>query len=186
MSKKSQYYINNQEFLAELIEYKKQCKEAKEKNQDKPIIPDSIGLSFMQIADKLSRKPNFASYTFREEMCSDGVENCVLYMDNFNPEISQNPFSYFTQIIYFAFLRRIETEKECLYAKYKATEQFGLLNENLLHSQEDGGVEVNTSLYENITEFIKTFEEKKEAKKLSIKKKPIQKKLKGIEKFIGE
>ena len=79
----------------------------------------------MKIATHLSYKPNFINYTFREEMSSD-VENCLQYIDNFNPDKSRNPFAYFTQIIYFAFLRRIQKEKKYLYTKYKASENVNL------------------------------------------------------------
>jgi hypothetical protein len=78
----------------------------------------------------LSQKPNFANYPFKEEMIGDGIENCLMYAHNFNPRKSKNPFSYFTQIIYFAFLRRIEKEKKQAYVKLKMTE---LLDDGTVH-----------------------------------------------------
>lgn len=179
MAKAKTNYIDNQKFLEQLIEYKNASTKAEKNKTEKPVLSDEIGLAFMQIAERLSRKPNFMAYSFREEMISDAIENCVKYVDNFNPEVSHNPFSYFTQIIYFAFLRRIDLEKKHLYAKYKATEQFAILNDNMLHNTEDGGIDISSHLYENISDFIKTFEDKKASKKKPQKVQP-----KGIEKFL--
>ena len=84
----------------------------------------------MKIAERLSHRPNFINYAFREEMVSDGIENCVMYASNFNPEKSSNPFAYFTQIIYYAFLRRIEKEKKQLYIKYKTMDEVSMLEDH--------------------------------------------------------
>jgi hypothetical protein len=111
-------------------------------------------------------------------MMSDGIENCLMYFDNFDPSKSKNPFAYFTQIIYYAFLRRIQKEKKQLYVKYKATEQMGILDEMELMEFEDG-TSRQFELYDNIAEFIENYEEAREKKKEV--KKP-----KGIEKFLGE
>ena len=119
MTKATKHYVNNADFLAALIEYKKACDEAKKKNKPDPQIPNYIGECFLKIADHLSRKPNFISYSFRDEMIADGIENCLMYFRNFDPEKSKNPFAYFTQIIYYAFLRRIMKEKKQLYVKYR-------------------------------------------------------------------
>jgi hypothetical protein len=111
-------------------------------------------------------------------MMSDGIENCLMYFDNFDPTKSKNPFAYFTQIIYYAFLRRIQKEKKQLYVKYKATEQMGILDEFEMLEFEDGTTR-QFELYDNISEFIENYEDAKKAKKEV--KKP-----KGIEKFLGE
>ena len=124
----AEHYVKNADFLAALIDYKKACDNAKEQGLTAPRIPNYVGECFLKIAEHLSRKPNFSMYTFRDEMISDGVENCIMYFRNFDPEKSKNPFSYFTQIIYYAFLRRIIKEKKQLYVKYKATEQFGIFD----------------------------------------------------------
>jgi DNA-directed RNA polymerase specialized sigma24 family protein len=97
-------------------------------------------------------------------MISDGIENCLMYFRNFDPNKSKNPFAYFTQIIYYAFLRRIQKEKRQLYVKYKATEQFGLFDEFEMF-EDDNGHKRQFQLYDNISEFIHTFEESKEKKK---------------------
>lgn len=164
MTKKSNHYINNADFLKALVEYKEKCLLAEKDNTPEPPIPNYIGECFLKIADHLSRKPNFVSYSFRDEMISDGIENCLMYFRNFNADKSNNPFAYFTQIIYYAFLRRIQKEKKQLYVKYKATEQFGIFDEFEMF-EDDNGVTRQFQLYDNISEFIQTFEESKEKKK---------------------
>ena len=136
----SNHYVNNADFLVALIQYKDDCIKAKTENLPDPKIPNYIGECFLKIAEHLSRKPNFISYTYRDEMISDGVENCIMYFRNFDPSKSKNPFAYFTQIIYYAFLRRIMKEKKQLYVKYKATQQFGLLDEGEMYEDENGNM----------------------------------------------
>jgi len=176
--KKQKHYINNPDFLQALMDYKAEQKRCKTDKLPDPPIPNYIGECFMKIAEGLSHKPNFINYTYRDEMMSDGIENCLMYFDNFDPAKSKNPFAYFTQIIYYAFLRRIQKEKKQLYVKYKATEQMGILDEFEMLEFEDGTTR-QFELYENISEFIENYEEAKKAKKEV--KKP-----KGIEKFLGE
>ena len=110
--KKKQHYVNNKEFLQAMIVYKKLCMDAEESGDEKPLVSNYIGECFLKIANHLSFRPNFINYTFRDDMISDGIENCLQYLDNFNPEKSTNPFAYFTQIIYYAFVRRIQKEKK--------------------------------------------------------------------------
>ena len=105
MKKKSEHYVNNKEFLFALVEFKAECKAAEEAGEDRPRIGNYIGECFLKIATHLSYKPNFVNYMFREDMICDGIENCVQYIGNFDPSKSSNPFAYFTQIIYYAFLR---------------------------------------------------------------------------------
>ena len=168
-------YINNKDFLQALKDYRSDV--AKFPGGKRPKIPDYIGQCFMQIADRLSRKPNFASYSFRDEMVGDGIENCVLYIMNFDPDKSSNPFAYFTQIINNTFLRKIKYEKNQLYMKYKTTEQVGILDE-LCQLQDEDGHTKQFEIYNNITEFINNFEESRNKKKEEKKKKI------GIEKFV--
>ena len=123
--KRSEHYVNNKEFLAALIKYQEDIEIAKLQDKPKPQIPRYIGECFLKIANHLSFKPNFVNYMFKEDMISDGIENCVQYIHNFNPEKSKNPFAYFTQIIHYAFLRRIQREKRQLEIKNKIIEKSG-------------------------------------------------------------
>ena len=123
--KRSEHYVNNKEFLAALIKYREDVEIAKIKGNPKPQIPRYIGECFLKIANHLSFKPNFVNYMFKDDMICDGIENCVQYIHNFNPEKSQNPFAYFTQIIHYAFLRRIQKEKKQLEIKNKILEKTG-------------------------------------------------------------
>jgi len=99
--------------------YKKEVKKALRAKKDKPMVSDYIGSCFLKIANHLSYRPNFINYTFRDDMVSDGIENCLQYLDNFDPAKSSNPFAYFTQIIYYAFIRRIQKEKKQTTIKHK-------------------------------------------------------------------
>ena len=171
------HYVNNADFLTALLEYKEKCAQANTKGKEDPQIPNYIGECFFKIANHLSRKPNFSSYSFRDEMVSDGIENCLMYFRNFDDTKSKNPFAYFTQIIYFAFLRRIMKEKKQLYVKYKATEQFGILNQ-FEYVEDANGNSKQFEIYENFSEFIHTFEENKKNKQINTLK------TKGLEKFI--
>ena len=112
VKKKSEHYVNNKELLEALIVYRAKVAHAKENDLPKPRITNYLGECFLKIATHLSYKPNFVNYMFRDDMISDGIENCLQYLDNFNPEKSNNPFAYFTQIIYYAFIRRIQKEKK--------------------------------------------------------------------------
>ena len=122
---KSEHYVNNKEFLAALIKYREDREIAQIQDKPRPVIPRYIGECFLKIANHLSFKPNFVNYMFKEDMISDGIENCVQYIHNFNPEKSKNPFAYFTQIIHYAFLRRIQREKRQLEIKNKILEKSG-------------------------------------------------------------
>ena len=109
---KKEHYVNNKEFLQAMIDYRKSVNKAKREKRNKPPVTDYIGSCFLKIANHLSYRPNFINYTFRDDMISDVIENCLQYLDNFNPKTSNNPFAYFTQIIYYAFVRRIQKEKK--------------------------------------------------------------------------
>ena len=123
--KRSEHYVNNKEFLYAIVAYKQDIKDAEAAGQPKPMIPRYIGDCFLKIATHLSYKPNFVNYMFKDDMVCDGIENCVQYINNFNPEKSTNPFAYFTQIIHYAFLRRIQKEKKQLEIRQKIIERSG-------------------------------------------------------------
>ena len=123
--KKSEHYVNNKELLEAIIVYRSKYLKSKENGLPKPQISNYLGDCFLKIATHLSYKPNFVNYMFREDMISDGVENCIQYIHNFDPNKSSNPFAYFTQIIHYAFLRRIKKEKKQLEIKNKIIERSG-------------------------------------------------------------
>jgi len=123
--KRSEHYVNNKEFLYAIVEYKAKVREAQEQGKPKLRITNYLGSCFLKIATHLSYKPNFVNYMFKDDMVCDGIENCVQYINNFNPEKSSNPFAYFTQIIHYAFLRRIQKEKKQLEIKTKIIEKSG-------------------------------------------------------------
>jgi|TARA_Y100000004_G_scaffold196576_1_gene267031 DNA-directed RNA polymerase specialized sigma24 family protein len=115
----SSHYINNKEFLEAMTVFRKERIEAEDSGEERPQVPNYIGECFVKIANHLAYKANFVNYTFRDEMILDGIENCLTYMDNFDPEKSKNPFAYFTQITYYAFIRRIQKEKRHMETKFK-------------------------------------------------------------------
>ena len=137
---KKEHYVNNKEFLEAMKAYKKRVNKAKREKQPKPPVDNYLGSCFLKIANHLSYRPNFINYTFRDDMISDGIENCLQYVHNFNPEKSDNPFAYFTQIIYYAFLRRIQKEKKQAHVKNKMIEN---MNVDVFLTQEDGDVQNN-------------------------------------------
>lgn len=123
--KRSEHYVNNKEFLAAIVAYKQEISDAEHLGKPKPRITNYLGECFLKIATHLSYKPNFVNYMFKDDMICDGIENCVQYINNFNPEKSSNPFAYFTQIIHYAFLRRIQKEKKQLEIRQKIIERSG-------------------------------------------------------------
>ena len=127
-AKEKPHYVDNKKFLEAMIEYRDRCEKAKNRNRKKPEVTNYIGECFLKIANHLSYRPNFINYTFRDDMISDGIENCLKYMDNFNPDKSNNPFAYFTQIIYYAFIRRIQKEKKQIQIKSKLIANTGVEN----------------------------------------------------------
>ena len=135
--KKKPHYVNNKEFLQAMVEWKARCREAEEQGKPQPPITNYIGECFLKIANHLSYRPNFINYTYRDEMISDGIENCLQYVHNFNPEKSNNPFAYFTQIIYYAFLRRIQKEKKQSHVKNKIIENM-TVDESLIDDNDMG------------------------------------------------
>lgn len=181
-TKKPVNYVDNKKFFQEIMKYREACAKASEEGREEPRMPDYIGKCIWQIAERLSTKPCFANYSFREEMVSDGIENCILYFKDYNPEITQNPFAYFTQVIYYAFLRRIGKEEKNRYTIYKNFQETITNNydNNLLTDSEDNHL-ISVQMYDNINVFMARFEEKEEAKKQ--KRKLVKQ---GLQKFIEE
>ena len=171
------HYVDNAKFLEAMIEYKKEYNIAIQNDKDLPIISEYLGSVFLKIAQRLSFRPNFINYTFKNDMISDGIENCLHYIHNFNPEKSNNPFAYFTQIIYYAFIRRIQKEKKQLYIKYKTMQ-------NIEQSTTDESTMNNVKDYRTsdfkivVDDFVDNFEKSK-------KKKIIKKNESSLELFMG-
>ena len=172
--KKSIHYVDNAKFLEAMKEWKDQCKDAEETGDEKPRISNYIGECFLKIANGLSYRPNFINYTYRDEMISDGIENCLQYVKNFNPEKSKNPFAYFTQIIYYAFIRRITKEKKQTSIKQKIIDNTSTKTYDIMEGDDD--VYSNTYM-----EFLRDNLEEKDIPKPKRKKSK-----KGIEHFIEE
>ena len=182
---KSIHYVDNKKLYAEMVIYLDAVKEAEESDSDRPRVPEYIGECLLKISTRLSTKPNFINYTYRDEMISDGIENCINYIGNFNPEKSTNPFAYFTQIIYYAFLRRIQREKKQLYIKHKSLERSVVFDELATTDgnpeQGDQGAYINLNT-DYMNDFVANFERKEEEKKEARKKKKAEE-VAGLEKF---
>lgn len=136
--KKRHHYVNNAEFLAAIKERKELIKQAEAEGKPKPPLTNYLGECILKIATHISYKPNFIGYTFKDEMISDGIENCLLYFDNFDPEKSSNPFAYYSQFIHFAFIRRIQREKKQTLIKGKIVMEMPFDAFELQDHDEDG------------------------------------------------
>lgn len=132
---KAAHYVDNKKFLEALIEHRDKVKHAQEHGLEKPIVSNYLGECFIKIATHLSYKANFINYTFKDDMISDGIENCLTAVDKFDPDKSLNPFAYYTQIIYFAFVRRIQKEKKQQATKYKMLETIDI--DQIISQSED-------------------------------------------------
>jgi hypothetical protein len=170
MSSKKVHYVDNAKLFDAMKTYLSELEESKKKNTQSPQIPSYIGECIMKISTHLAYRPNFSNYTFRDEMISDGIENCLLYLHNFDPKKSQNPFAYFTQIIFFAFIRRIQKEKKYLYTKFAAMEQANL--NDMTSATQDGddakyndGVKYGEWSTEQMEKFMDEFEKKIKVRK---------------------
>ena len=171
--KSGAHYVNNKEFLEAMKEWKERCKEAEALGDPQPPVTNYIGECFLKIANHLSYRPNFINYTYRDEMISDGIENCLQYCSNFNPEKSNNPFAYFTQIIYYAFIRRIQKEKKQQHVKHKIIENMNV--DILMDGDSEQGVYVEY-LQKNFLPPEAVYKPKKKTKKEP----------KGLEKFYDD
>ena len=134
---KANHYIDNQVFLAALLEHRERVLKAKEAGTEMPQISNYLGECFIKIARHLSFKSNFINYSYKDEMISDAIENCLAVVNNFDPAKSKNPFAYFTQITFFAFIRRIQKEKKQLQTKYRYIDQLDI--NDLITQEQDNG-----------------------------------------------
>jgi hypothetical protein len=173
-----QHYVDNKSFYAALVEYKKAKVEAASKGEPIPRIPEYIGICIFKIATRLASKGNFVNYSYKEEMISDGIENCINYLHNFDPDKSNNPFAYFTRILYNAYVFRIQKEKKQLYIKYKSFENAILIGGSTDLNEIDIKDSTEMSVTDNMNSFVNEYEKKLNEKKVTKKK--------GIEIFVEE
>ena len=169
------HYVNNAEMLEALKQYKADLKEARDTGKEEPRIPEYIGECILKIATRLSHKYNFINYSYRDDMILDGIENCMQCIDSFDPTKSSNPFSYFTQVIYFAFLRRIAKEKKQSYIKGRLIQEMPFESFELQgHDEDTDFINAYTSFIQAHQNFDDSFIKKKEKKKEKIDENSLQ------------
>lgn len=147
-AKRKKNPVDNVAFYKELTDYLSFRKSEVEAGRDIPQIPDCIGSKIYMIADILSKKFYFIGYSYIEEMKMDAVINCIQYLDKFNPEKTNNPFSYFTQVCFYAFIRRIQSEKKQTYIKSQIVKNLGSFFEELTLHESDLDAEYHTTMGE--------------------------------------
>ena len=173
--KQTQHYVDNKKFLEEMTKFRNRVLKAQKSGRKRPMVTNYIGECFLKIANPLAYRPKFINYTFRDDMISDGIENCLQYMDNFNPEKSNNPFAYFTQIIYYAFIRRIQKEKKQVLVKQKIiantdTEEFLTQLDGDDGQYKNQMIEFLKANQGNVVEEPKTKKQKKQEKQKNLEK----------------
>jgi len=190
--RKPQHYVNNKEFSHAVVEYVERVNEAEAAGDEIPVVPDYIATCFLKIAEGLSHKPNFIRYTYREEMVMDAVENCLKAIMNYNIDTATrtgtpNAFAYFTQISYYAFLRRLSKEKRQQDIRVKYIENAGI--DEFMEETGDVGVDsANRAFVDTLRDRIdqvhnrdELLKEYKNTEKEKTKKNP-----KGIELFMRQ
>lgn len=180
------HYVNNEQFLKALVEWKKAVAEAEEVGDDPPQVPNYVGECILKIATHLSYKSNFINYSYRDDMILDGVENCLMYIHNFDPSKSNNPFAYFTQIIYYAFLRKISKEKKQSYIKQKMLHQLPFDGFDLQEHDDDGEYKNAYLEYMQSNNEFDDYMENKRIKRKNKKEQDSVKKQNNLEEFIKD
>lgn len=167
-------YINNKTLYGSMIHYKNELKESREsRNILEPQVPKYIGESILLICNNLAKKPNFSGYTYKTDMIADAIVDCIAAVDNFDPERTNNPFAYFTQIAWNAFIRRIQKEKKQTYIKHKNFE-----NSFMMELFDDASQAIHLKANEYSSEIVKSFEEKNQ-----LTRTPKPTKMVGVENF---
>jgi len=167
-NKNPRHYVDNKTLYQTLIKYRQQRQDALAIGEPPPRIPEYVGLCVFQIATRLATKGNFINYSYKDEMISDGIENCIQYMNNFDPNKSKNPFAYFTRIVYNAYILRIQKEKKQTYIKYKSLQNC-ILNDNFFESVEhddSASLSFKPAEHDNMQQFVKDYETKMQEKKV--------------------
>jgi len=181
------HYVNNREFSHKIVEYVEQVNKAQAENEPLPIVTDYIATCFLKIAEGLSHKSNFIRYTYREEMVMDAVENCLKAITNYNIEAATrtgnpNAFAYFTQICYYAFLRRIAKEKKQQDIKFKWIEKASV--DEFIAAGYEGDISGHYFVDQLRSRIDKVKDTDKQLKEFAKAEKT--KKAKGIELFMGD
>lgn len=194
LAAKERHYVSKEDFYAALVKRKELLADYHNKisngiDAKKPQVTNEIGDYIVKICTNLSKKSNFAKKRydgFRQEMIGDAIEQCIRYVDSFNPEKSNNPFSYFTQTAYYQYIDRIKIEDKETYLRYKS-----MMNSLVLSELSEQDVNENTEhIHDNlelpdishITDFIEKYERLQEEASKKIKKK----KKSSIDDFFGE
>jgi hypothetical protein len=156
--RKKENYVDNALFLKELKKYRVLCLKAKRQGRERPRMSEYLGTCFLKIANHIGTKNNFKAYTYLDDMISDGIENCLVYVHNFNPAKSSNPFGYFTTIVHYAFIRRIQREKKHTYIKYKLMQKALIDGDTAVNS---GPLMPDSTIlnFENVQEFITKYDD---------------------------
>lgn len=139
------HYVNNKEFYEAMKEYIYACREVPE-GQPFPRVPEYIGECFLKIAQRTFMRANFNSYTYKEDMIGDAVEDCLIYMRNFNPDLYKNPFGYFSTYVWNAFVRKIEDEEKNRYKRAKSIQFAGIDSEVFAVQEHDIDEEYQNSM----------------------------------------
>jgi hypothetical protein len=167
------HYVDNKKFYSEIVKHHEAVAKAREEGLEEPRINDYIGTCIYKIANNLALNSNFIRYSFKEEFIEDAIENCFMYFNGFDHKKWENPFAYFTQISYNAFIRRIKKEARARYTKYKFFQEMIVTSDvNLMVDAEDRSV-VNPQMTDYMNAFITNFEEKEKANKLKQKEKSL-------------
>ena len=183
------HYVNNKQFSLAVVDYITSIHKAKNECTEIPVVPDYIAKCFLKIAEGLSHKSNFIRYTYREEMVMDAVENCLKAITNYNIEAATrtgapNAFAYFTQICYYAFIRRITKEKKQQDIKFKFIEKSGI--EHFILSEDDGLMSTERSFFDELRERLdKVKESDTQLKEFAKIEKEKAKASKKLELFMG-
>ena len=163
--RKTKHYVDNKKFYDDIVAYKKRCYEAEMAGKDKPPIPDFSALCVFLIAQNVIRMPAYNGYSYKDEMASDAMMNCIRYFDNFDENKYTNPHAYFTMICSHACKNRINEEKKLRYALYKKFEEDYVLTGNHHQLLDEKNNLIEPSIYDNISEYIEDYEIKDREKK---------------------
>lgn len=173
------HYVDNKKFLECIIEYKTKLKAARENGTREPLIPDFAGECIQKIAENLAfRFHKFSRYSYRDEMASDAIMNCIKYFDRFDENKYSNPHAYFTMVCFQANVNRIKLEQKNRYIIYKSFEREMIMTEHGEQLMAETSSLLSKEMYDNIGEYIVNYEEKEKARKVKRNEKLQEKKAK--------